>query len=48
MTSKLRFLTDGTGGVYVKCYFSLLSGTYSVLRGPLKPTLQAIDLAFPG
>jgi hypothetical protein len=37
MTSKLRFLGDGTADVYVKCYFSLLSGAASTLPGPLKP-----------
>jgi hypothetical protein len=34
---KLRFLGDGTGVVYLKCYFSLLSSTSSALRGPWKP-----------
>ena len=46
MTSRPRFLTDGQGIVYVNCYFSQLSSTYSVLLGPLKPTPQATDRAF--
>jgi hypothetical protein len=48
MTSKPRFFCDGMVVVYVNCYFSLPSRPYSLLRGPLKPTLQAIDVAFPG
>jgi hypothetical protein len=48
MTTKRRFFCDGMGVVYVNCYFSLLSRTSSLLRGTLKPTLQAIDLAFRG
>ena len=43
MTSKLRFLCDGTGDVYVKCYFSQLSSTYSTLLGPWKPYPGGID-----
>ena len=45
MTSKLRFLCDGTGDVYVKCYFSQLSSTYSTLLGPWKPYPGGIDQA---
>ncbi len=48
MTTKRRFFCDEMGVVYVNCYFSLLSRPYSLLHGPLKPTLQAIDLAFRG
>ena len=40
MTSRLRFLCDGAGGVWVKCYFSPLSSTASALLAPLK--------AYPG
>ena len=46
MTSKLRFLCDGTGDVYVKCYFSQLSSTSSTLLGPWKPYPGGIDHAF--
>ena len=45
MTSKLRFLCDGTGDVYVKCYFSQLSSTSSTLLGPWKPYPGSIDHA---
>ena len=44
-TSKLRFLCNGTGDVYVKCYFSQLSITYSTLLGPWKPYPGGIDHA---
>jgi len=46
MTSKRRFLCDGTGDVYVKCYFSQLSSTSSALLGPWKPYPGGIDHAF--
>ena len=46
MTSKIRFLGDGTGDVYVKCYFSQLSSTSSALLGPWKPYPGGIDHAF--
>ena len=46
MTSKIRFLGDGTGDVYVKCYFSQLSSTSSTLLGPWKPYPGGIDHAF--
>lgn len=45
-TSKLRFLCDGTGDVYVKCYFSQLSSTSSTLLGPWKPYPGGIDHSF--
>ena len=37
MNSKIRFLGDGTAGVYVKCYFSRLSSPFPPLFGSLKP-----------
>ncbi len=37
MTSKIRFLCDGIGGVYLKCYFSQLTITSSALPGLLNP-----------
>ena len=37
MTSKFRFLGDGTGEVCLSCYFSQLSGTASAPPGPLNP-----------
>ena len=46
MTSKIRFLGDGTGDVYVKCHFSQLSSTSSALLGPWKPYPGGIDHAF--
>ena len=46
MTSKARFLCDGAGGVYLKCYFSLLSSTSSALRGPWEPCVGAREYEF--
>ena len=43
MTSKLRFLCDATGDVYVKCFFSQLSSSSSTLLGPWKPYPGGID-----
>ena len=37
MTSKIRFLGDGAGDVYVKCYFLLLSTPSRAPLGPWKP-----------
>ncbi len=46
MTSKIRFLCDGAGGVYPQCYFSQLSFPVPSPLGPLKPSPGVTDLAF--
>jgi hypothetical protein len=40
MTSKLRFLGDGTGEVYVKGYYSQLASTSSAHLGLLSPDVE--------
>ena len=40
MTSKPRFLDDGTGEVCLECYFSQLSGTSSARLGQLTTYLE--------
>ena len=42
-TSKLRFLGDGTGGVKLNCYFSLLSPHY---LDPGNPALERENTNF--
>lgn len=46
MTSKFRFLGDGTADVHAICYFSQLSSTFSPPFRALKPEQSGTDLAF--
>lgn len=46
MTSKLRFLNDGTGMVYVNTPFTLLSSPSFARRSTWKPGVGVTDCAF--
>jgi hypothetical protein len=39
MASKIRFLGDGAGDVYMNCYLSQLGSPLPALFGPLKPNV---------
>ena len=45
MTSKTRFLCDGAGGVWIKCYFSRLSLLFHAFFAALKPSPGVTDHA---
>ena len=46
MSSKIRVLGDGTGDLYLQCYFSQLSSPSSTLFDHLKPGGGATDAPF--